>query len=68
VSQPQRLPVADIVALRVAERLRDHACPHGLPERVRSADPVQPWGEDATCKPLCDACVMEAVRAVLRGD
>jgi hypothetical protein len=63
-----RQPVLDIIALRVAERLRDVPCPHGLPARVCSADPAPPWGEGATCKPLCDACVMEAVRAVLRGD
>lgn len=55
----------DHVALRVAEYLRFEECPHGLPYQIVSKEPVYPFGADATCRPLCDACVMEAVRRAL---
>jgi len=59
------MPLSDSLPLRVAEILRFEECPHGLPYRVVSKEPVRPWGDDATCRPLCDACVIEAVRRVL---
>lgn len=55
----------DLIALAIAERLRLRECQHGLPYQVTSRDPVPPWGSGATCRPLCDACVMDAVRDVL---
>lgn len=55
----------DGVALRVAKRLRLEPCPHGLPYEVISATPIQPWGDGASARPLCDACVMAAVREAL---
>lgn len=59
------LPPVDAAALAVAKMLRDEPCPHGLPFRIISKEPVRPWGDDAECRPLCDACVMDAVRRVL---
>jgi hypothetical protein len=58
----------DRIALAVATPLRIEACPHGLPYHVWSRDPVYPWGHEAVCRPLCDACVMEAVRRALRAE
>jgi len=53
------------LALKIALILRSDPCPHGLPDHIVSRDPVAPWGEGATAKPLCDACVMATVRKVL---
>lgn len=53
----------DRIALAVATRLRMDECPHGLPYRVTAQETVPPWEPgECTCRPLCDACVMEAVR------
>lgn len=53
----------DRIALAVATRLRMDECPHGLPYRVTARETVPPWEPgECTCRPLCDACVMEAVR------
>lgn len=53
----------DRTALAVATRLRMDECPHGLPYRVTARETVPPWEPgECTCRPLCDACVMEAVR------
>lgn len=51
------------LVIDVAAWLRVKECPHGLPYAVQSATPIPPWGEGATCRPLCDACVGDAVRA-----
>lgn len=59
---------ADLLALGVAKILRLEPCAHGLPECVVSMFALDPWGPGATCKPLCDACVMDAVRRVIGED
>lgn len=57
---------SNAIALKVAAKLRMEECPHGLPYQVTSAQPIPPYGMGATCRPLCDACVMQAVREVLK--
>jgi hypothetical protein len=50
----------DLIALDVAERLRLGSCQHGLPDQVAVSSPPE-W-EGHVARPLCDACVMAAVR------
>lgn len=64
----RRVSRADRMAVHVATSLRDGVCSHGLPETVRSSEKIPPWGDGATCKPLCDVCVMDAVREAVRGE
>lgn len=57
----------DSAALRVASILRDRACPHGIPMCVLAED-VTGFVKGVTpVRPLCDACVMSAVRQALEA-
>jgi RNA processing factor Prp31 len=57
--------LVDKVALRVAFLLRERKCRHGLPYQITAVEEVQPYGKGATARPLCNSCVMAAVRDAL---
>jgi hypothetical protein len=60
--------VLDSLANAIARRLRAEPCTHGCPYRVRSDRPYPQYqNRRVTFRPLCDACVLEAVRKVLTG-
>lgn len=62
------MTLVDRIALEVAKKLRFEECSHGLPYTVTSAQPIDPWGKNANCRPLCDTCVMDAIRSVFSSD
>lgn len=52
------------ISLEVASRLRFSSCPHSIPECVLAEDtPI--FNKGTLITPLCDSCVLTAVREVL---